>query len=105
MPGISKGARLRELMNRKDKVLTVLHPPTAAHARIMERAGCEVGFVGTGGVVGACTGLADVSVALKGPGKKGQASIVTRTTTSPPPGETHGVRDSDTLKLRCLPPE
>ena len=56
----SKGARLRELMSRKDKVLTVLHPPTAAHARIMERAGCEVGFVGTGGVVGAYTGLADV---------------------------------------------
>ena len=58
--GVSKGARLRELMSRKDKVLTVLHPPTAAHARIMERAGCEVGFVGTGGVVGAYTGLADV---------------------------------------------
>src|SRR5687768_17364580 len=56
----SKGARLRELMNRKDKVLVVLHPPTAAHGRIMERAGCEVGFVGTGGVVGAYTGLADV---------------------------------------------
>jgi 3-oxoacyl-[acyl-carrier-protein] synthase II len=29
----------------------VLHPPTAAHARIMERAGCEAGFVGTGGAV------------------------------------------------------
>lgn len=56
----SKSARLRELINRQDKVLTVLHPPTAAHARIMERAGCEVGFVGTGGVVGAYTGLADV---------------------------------------------
>ena len=26
----------------------------------MEKAGCEVGFVGTGGVVGAYTGLADV---------------------------------------------
>ena len=60
MNKVSKGARLRELMNRKDKVLTVLHPPTAAHARIMERAGCEVGFVGTGGVVGAYTGIADV---------------------------------------------
>jgi 2-methylisocitrate lyase-like PEP mutase family enzyme len=60
MKNVSKGARLRELMHRKDKVLTVLHPPTAAHARIMERAGCEVGFVGTGGVVGAYTGLADV---------------------------------------------
>lgn len=59
----SKSARLRELINRKDKVLCVLHPPTAAHARIMERAGCEAGFVGTGGVVGAYTGLADVGTA------------------------------------------
>jgi 2-methylisocitrate lyase-like PEP mutase family enzyme len=56
----SKGKRLRELMNRKETVLVVLHPPTAAHGRLMERAGCEVGFVGTGGVVGAYTGLADV---------------------------------------------
>ena len=56
----SKSARLRELIARQDKVLTVLHPPTAAHGRIMERAGCECGFVGTGGVVGAYTGLADV---------------------------------------------
>src|SRR3954470_8189341 len=55
-----KSARLKELIHRQGKVLTVLHPPTAAHARIMERAGCEVGFVGTGGVVGAYTGLADV---------------------------------------------
>lgn len=56
----TKGKRLRELIHRKDTVLVVLHPPTAAHARIMERAGCEVGFVGTGGVVGGYTGLADV---------------------------------------------
>jgi 2-methylisocitrate lyase-like PEP mutase family enzyme len=56
----SKGARLRALMNRQDKVLAILHPPTAAHGRIMEKAGCEAGFVGTGGVVGAYTGLADV---------------------------------------------
>src|SRR5262249_56330124 len=52
--------RLRKLMNRTDPVLTVLHPPSATLARIMEKAGCEVGFVGTGGVVGAYTGLADV---------------------------------------------
>jgi 2-methylisocitrate lyase-like PEP mutase family enzyme len=63
MPAQSKSARLRELINRKDKVLCVLHPPTATHARIMERAGCEAGFVGTGGVVGAYTGLADVGTA------------------------------------------
>src|SRR5438046_9620054 len=52
--------RLRQLINRTDRVLSVLHPPNAACARIMEQAGCEVGFVGTGGVVGAYTGLADV---------------------------------------------
>ncbi|OGA49240.1 MAG: hypothetical protein A3G24_14375 [Betaproteobacteria bacterium RIFCSPLOWO2_12_FULL_62_13] len=59
-PGNARSARLRELIHRTDRVLTVLHPPTAAHARIMEQAGCEAGFVGTGGVVGAYTGLADV---------------------------------------------
>jgi 2-methylisocitrate lyase-like PEP mutase family enzyme len=56
-------ARLQELIHRRDKVLAVLHPPSAAHARIMERAGCEALFVGTGGVVGAYTGLADVGTA------------------------------------------
>ena len=58
-----KSARLQKLIHRRDKVLSVLHPPTAAHARIMERAGCEALFVGTGGVVGAYTGLADVGAA------------------------------------------
>jgi 2-methylisocitrate lyase-like PEP mutase family enzyme len=56
----SATARLRQLINRTDRVLAVLHPPNAACARIMEKAGCEIGFVGTGGVVGAYTGLADV---------------------------------------------
>jgi 2,3-dimethylmalate lyase len=56
-------ARLQELIHRRDKVLAVLHPPSAAHARIMEQAGCEALFVGTGGVVGAYTGLADVGMA------------------------------------------
>ena len=59
----SKSKRLQELIHRRDKVLAVLHPPTAAHARIMEKAGCEALFVGTGGVVGAYTGLADVGTA------------------------------------------
>lgn len=54
------GTRLRQLMGRTEKVLTVLHPPSAALARIMDQAGCEVGFVGTGSVVGSYTGLADV---------------------------------------------
>src|SRR5215468_3788209 len=52
--------RLRRLINRTDRVLCVLHPPSASLARIMEQAGCEVGFVGTGGVVGGYTGFADV---------------------------------------------
>ena len=56
----SKSAQLQKLIHRKGKVLAVMHPPTAALARIMEQAGCEVGFVGTGGVVGGYTGLADV---------------------------------------------
>jgi 2,3-dimethylmalate lyase len=62
-PGRSKSTRLQELIHRTDRVLVVLHPPSAAHARIMEQAGCEVAFVGTGGVVGAYTGLADVGTA------------------------------------------
>jgi 2-methylisocitrate lyase-like PEP mutase family enzyme len=57
---VPASTRLRTLINRSDRVLSVLHPPNAACARIMEKAGCEVGFVGTGGVVGAYTGLADV---------------------------------------------
>src|SRR4051795_2778507 len=59
----SRTARLQELIHRSDKVLSVLHPPSATHARIMEKAGCEALFVGTGGVVGAYTGLADVGTA------------------------------------------
>jgi len=59
----SAGRRLRDLIHRKNKVLVVLHSPTATHARIMERAGCEAGFVGTSGVVGSYTGLADVGTA------------------------------------------
>ena len=60
MKSTEKTRRLKELIHRKDKVLAVLHPPTAAHGRIMEKAGCEAGFVGTGGVVGTYTGMADV---------------------------------------------
>lgn len=56
----SKSAKLQKLIKRNDKVLAVLHPPTAALARVMEKAGCEAGFVGTGGVVGGYTGYADV---------------------------------------------
>jgi 2-methylisocitrate lyase-like PEP mutase family enzyme len=60
---LSPGAKLRRLIARQERVLAVLHTPSAAHARIMEEAGCEAAFVGTGGVVGAYTGLADVGTA------------------------------------------
>lgn len=63
MPSLTRSAQLQSLIHRRDKVLAVLHPPSAAHARIMEKAGCEALFVGTGGVVGAYTGLADVGTA------------------------------------------
>ena len=63
MSAVGKSTRLRSLIHRKDRVLVVLHPPSATHARIMERAGCEAGFVGTSGVVGSYTGLADVGTA------------------------------------------
>jgi 2,3-dimethylmalate lyase len=56
----AKTTRLKELIHRQGRVLTVLHPPSAALARVMEQAGCEAGFVGTGGVVGSYTGMADV---------------------------------------------
>jgi 2,3-dimethylmalate lyase len=59
----SRSANLQRLIHRHDRVLAVMHPPTAAHARIMEKAGCEALFVGTGGVVGAYTGLSDVGTA------------------------------------------
>ena len=58
-----KTKRLQELIHRTGKVLTVLHTPTAAHARIMEQAGCEAAFVGTSGVVGTYTGMSDVGTA------------------------------------------
>ena len=59
----SATARLKQLINRPDKVLAVLHTPSVAHARIMDKAGCEAGFVGTNGTVGQYTGLADVGTA------------------------------------------
>ena len=55
--------RLPWLIHRTDRVLAVMHAPTAAHARLMELARAEVAFVGTSGVVGTYTGLADVGVA------------------------------------------
>ena len=62
-PNSAKTKTLQTLIHRQGKVLTVLHPPTAAHARIMEIAGCETAFVGTSGVVGTYTGMSDVGTA------------------------------------------
>jgi 2,3-dimethylmalate lyase len=56
-------ARLQRLIHRRDKVLAVMHPPSAALARIMQQAGCEALFVGTSAVVGGYTGMADVGTA------------------------------------------
>jgi len=55
--------KLQELINRKGRMLTVMHPPSASLARVMEAAGAEAGFVGTSGVVGAYTGMEDVGTA------------------------------------------
>ena len=63
MPYEEASARLQELIHRQDKVLTVMHPPSAALARVMEAAGAEAGFVGTSGVVGSYTGMEDVGTA------------------------------------------
>ena len=63
IPMTDASARLKQLINRQGKVLSVMHPPTAAFARIMERAGCEALFVGTSAVVGGYTGMADVGTA------------------------------------------
>ncbi len=57
------GAKLRVLLHRDDKPLVVMPPPSAALARVMEAIGAEVGFVGTSGVVGSYTGMADVGTA------------------------------------------
>jgi 2,3-dimethylmalate lyase len=55
--------RLRELLQRTDRVLSVMHTPSAGLAKVMQEAGAEAGFVGTAGVVGAYTGMEDVGVA------------------------------------------
>ena len=63
MPYAQATARLQELIHRQDRVLTVMHPPSASLARVMEAAGAEAGFVGTSGVVGSYTGMEDVGTA------------------------------------------
>ena len=63
MPFQEATARLQELINRQGRVTTVLHPPSASLARVMEAADAEAGFIGTSGVVGSYTGMEDVGTA------------------------------------------
>ncbi len=63
MPYQDATAKLQALMRRQDRVLSVMHPPSAALARVMEAAGAEAGFIGTSGVVGSYTGMEDVGTA------------------------------------------
>src|SRR3989449_7441083 len=55
-------ARLRSLLARNDRVLAVLGTPNAFHAQIMEAAGCEAAFVGTGITGGNYTAFADTGL-------------------------------------------
>ncbi len=52
-----------------------------------------------------CTAFVDLAVPIgTASGGKGRASIGARATTTPPLGMTRGTRDTDKLKLACLPP-
>src|SRR2546427_12058640 len=55
-------ARLRSLLARDDRVLAVLGTPNAVHAQIMEAAGCEAAFIGTGITGGNYTAFADTGL-------------------------------------------
>ena len=63
MPFTQATSRFQELINRSGRVLTVMHPPSVALARVMEEAGAEAGFVGTSGVIGSYTGMEDTGIA------------------------------------------
>ena len=63
MPFQEATVRLQGLIHRQDQVTTVLHPPSASLARVMEAAGAEAGFDGTSGVVVSYTGMEDVGTA------------------------------------------
>ena len=63
MPLPNQGRKLRELFARKGKVLSVFGIPNALHARVMEAAGIECGFVGGAGTTGNYTGFSNTSMA------------------------------------------
>jgi 2,3-dimethylmalate lyase len=54
--------RLKQRIERTDKVLAVLGTPNAFHGKIMEAAGCEAAFIGTSITGGNYTGLPDTGV-------------------------------------------
>jgi len=54
--------RLRVLLARDDRVLAILGVPNAFHATIMEAAGCEAAFIGTGITGGNYTALPDTGL-------------------------------------------
>ena len=54
--------RLKQLIQRREKVLAVLGTPNAYHGKIMEVAGCEAAFIGTSITGGNYTGLPDTGV-------------------------------------------
>jgi 2-methylisocitrate lyase-like PEP mutase family enzyme len=59
---VSRGTQLRELLARPGVVLAVLGTPDAGSAKLMEAAGVEAAFIGTGITGGRYTGLADTGL-------------------------------------------
>ena len=58
----SQGRKLRDLLARPGVVLAVLGTPDAGTAKIMEAAGAEAAFIGTGITGGRYTGLGDTGL-------------------------------------------
>jgi 2-methylisocitrate lyase-like PEP mutase family enzyme len=59
---VSRGTQLRELLARPGVVLAVLGTPDAGSAKLMEAAGVEAAFLGTGITGGRYTGLGDTGL-------------------------------------------
>src|SRR5688572_12343417 len=59
----NQGRELRDLFARKGKVLSVFGIPNALHAKVMDAAGIECGFVGGAGTTGNYTGFSNTSMA------------------------------------------
>jgi 2-methylisocitrate lyase-like PEP mutase family enzyme len=58
----TSASHLRELIQRRGRVLAVLGAPNAYHAKIMEAVGVEAAFIGTSITGGNYTGLPDTGV-------------------------------------------